>query len=93
MFSTLTEALNKMIIGRSQIKILLDNYNKHLRFSLTKTECIIKRDKIKNQLTENITALNKLNRTEYTINELDEHIKNISNSYNKYLNKINHKEF
>ena len=92
MFSTLPEAVEMMVMAKSQVKNLIDKYNNHLCFSLIETECEIKKNQIKNQLCENITVLNKINHAEYTVDELIQERKKLSDKYNKYLNKINHKE-
>lgn len=92
MFSTLPEAIEKMVMAKSQIKNLIDTYNNHLCFSLIQIKCEIKKGQINNQLSENITILNKLYHSEFTVDELIEQRKLLSDKYNKYLNKINHNE-
>lgn len=92
MFSTLPETIEMMTMAKSQLKNLLEKYNNNLCFSLIKTQCEIKKDQLKFQLSENITILNKLNHTQYNIDELNDQRKNIYDKYNKYLNKINHNE-
>jgi hypothetical protein len=90
MFSTLPEAIEQMVMAKSQLKMLIEKYNYQLCMDIINTPCEIKKNFARAQLSENITVLNKINHCEYKLDELIQSRKNISDKYNKYINKLNH---
>jgi hypothetical protein len=66
---------------------LIEKYNFFLYSELDKTNCYIKRNFIKQDLSNIVDIQNKLNLNKITEEEINKNIKFLSNKYNQMQNK------